>query len=277
MTKGVDYSIDPSDGLRVAEVGDWSEEKHLRLKHYVDITRDTRRKFDHNGCSYTDLYCGPGRARLRDSGKIVDGSPLVAAIEAQKAVPFTQLHIGDLDRQNVEACCKRLAAKSIDGVSAYVGEAAETAEQVVRSLNPYGLHIAFLDPFSIAALPFEVIRTLAQVKRMDLIIHVSTMDLQRNVKRDLESGALGRFAPGCTEVVDRRQRNEILVREVFRHWRKLISDLDFKMSDNIERIAGTKNQPLYWLVLASRHNLARKFWAAVSNVGPQGRLFGDSL
>lgn len=275
MTKGIQYSIDPDDGLKVAEVGEWSEEKHLRLRRYVDITRETRRKFDRNGCSYTDLYCGPGRARLRDSGKTVDGSPLVAALEASKAVRFTQLHIGDKDSENVEACCKRLAARSVTGVTPYVGEAIQTAKQVVQKLNPYGLHIAFLDPFSIGALPFGVIETLAQVKRMDLIIHVSTMDLQRNVKRDLKSGALDHFAPGCSDVVDYRQRNEILVRDVFRHWRNLIANLGFKMSDNIERITGTRNQPLYWLVLASRHNLAQKFWGAVSNVGPQGRLFGD--
>ena len=48
------------------------------------------------------------------------------------------------------------------------------------AINPYGLHLAFLDPFNLAQLPFSIIERMLRVKRMDMIIHVSVQDLQRN-------------------------------------------------------------------------------------------------
>jgi len=59
---------------------------------------------------------------------------------------------------------------------------------------------------------------------------------------------------------------------VFRHWRSCLASLDYKVSDNIERVSGARNQPLYWLVLASRSELADKFWGQISQVNPQRAL-----
>ena len=41
---------------------------------------------------------------------------------------------------------------------------------------------------------------------------------------------------------------------------------------NTQLITGSKNQPLYWLLLAAKHDLAHKFWATASNVEGQGKL-----
>jgi three-Cys-motif partner protein len=96
------YEIDPEDGLRRAIVGDWAPEKHLRLQKYVDITRAVRRKFGGNA-TYIDLYCGPGRARLRKTGDVVGGSALVAATEAlRRRNPYREVIIGDLDPVSVK-------------------------------------------------------------------------------------------------------------------------------------------------------------------------------
>lgn len=270
------YCADPLDGSRVAKVGEWASEKHLRLRRYVDITRATRRKWsqDYNHqTSYIDLYCGPGRAIVKGTNDLIDGSALVAATEAMnKGVPFDQIYIADLDRENVAACASRLKARGCRDVRPLVGAAAETASRVVQSLDHKSLHIALLDPFNIKALPFDVIRTLAWVKRMDMIIHVSTMDLQRNIQRMMKNGVLSAFAPGWEKFVDPNQRNELVVRAVFQHWRACIEALDYRISDNIERVAGAKNQPLYWLVLATRSELADTFWGQVSHIHPQGEL-----
>jgi hypothetical protein len=59
------------DGLPLDEVGAWAKEKHERLRKYVDISRAARRKFVEGpgGASYIDLYCGSGRAVIRDRGR----------------------------------------------------------------------------------------------------------------------------------------------------------------------------------------------------------------
>src|ERR1700687_210011 len=63
--------IEGDDGLPAEEVGIWAVEKHKFLKRYLDISRATRQKFlgDGNaGATYIDLFCGTGRARIRETG-----------------------------------------------------------------------------------------------------------------------------------------------------------------------------------------------------------------
>lgn len=265
------YENDPIDGLRRAIVGNWAPEKHLRLQKYVDITRAVRRKFGGNA-TYIDLYCGPGRARMRQTDEVGDGSAIVAAIEAGTRVPFREIIIGDLDPVNVDACEARLKRLASSPVRAYKGTAEDVAAALLPTLNPTGFNLAFLDPFNIEALPFSVIQTLARAQRMDLLIHVSIMDLLRNVRTMMASGKLDRFAPGWEKHVKSAATNSALMMMVFAYWRELLKGLDYKVSSNIERVTGSRNQPLYWLVLASKHDLADKLWGEVSQVEPQRRL-----
>lgn len=266
------YEDDPIDGLRRAIVGDWAPEKHLRLQKYVDITRAVRRKFGGNA-TYIDLYCGPGRARLRQTGEVVEGSAILAASEAAQRVPYREIIIGDIDPVNVAACAVRLARLGFNNVRAYTGTSAEVAAEILPTLNPTGLNLAFLDPFNIEALPFGMIQTLAQAQRMDLLIHVSIMDLQRNVRSMMASGKLDAFAPGWEKALKPVGTNRALVMAAFAYWRGLLTGLGYEVSANIERVTGNRNQPLYWLVLASKHSLADKLWGEVCQVEPQRRLF----
>jgi hypothetical protein len=104
------YEIDDADGLRREVVHAWSvEEKHARLRRYVDICRAVRRKFRRYGrpAGYVDLYCGPGRARVEETGQVVDGSAVVAATEAQRHDPFSEVWVADADPVNLGACRAR--------------------------------------------------------------------------------------------------------------------------------------------------------------------------
>ncbi|MGE7137437.1 three-Cys-motif partner protein TcmP [Luteibacter sp. NPDC031894] len=265
------YEVDPQDKLVRAIVGGWAEEKHKRLRHYVDISRGARRKFKGNS-TYIDLYAGSGRARIRGTtDQVIDGSPLVAVAEAGRTVPFGEVYLAEYEPANLEACVARLGRITAPPISTYVGKAETTVHEVAARLSPTGLHLAFLDPFNIDAMPFGIIETLAAFEHMDLIIHVSVMDLQRNVKRLMANGRLSAFAPGWETAVDPHARNSIVVVEIMRYWQALIGRLGLKVS-HVERVAGNRNQPLYWLVLAGRHPLADQFWAEVSNVTSQRRL-----
>lgn len=266
------YELDPADGLRRELVGPWAQEKHQRLRHYVDISRAARRKFQGNS-TFIDLYCGPGRARIKNSNIVIPGSAIAAASEAQRHSAFGEIYIADLDETNVAHCEQRLAQEHIQPVFSFVGEAETTVRTIRQKLSPSALHLAFLDPYNIQALPFSVIRTLAELPRMDLLIHVSTMDLQRNVKAFMANGKLDRFAPGWRERVEPAARNDVALLAVFHHWCDLIRKLGYQeVGDLVERVSGARNQPLYWLVLASKNSLGKEFWGKVSNVSPQQRL-----
>jgi len=138
------------------------------------------------------------------------------------------------------------------------------------------LHFAFLDPYSLGALPFSVIRKLASVKRMDLLIHVSAMDLKRDLHNYIRPEGpkdLDEFAPRWRDHVDTRQRQDIVRQEIFDYWRLLIKGLGTAPNDCIEAIENSKSSDLYWLVFVARHKLAHKLWEEIANVSPQDRLF----
>lgn len=266
------------DGLPLAEVGLWGpEEKHERLKRYIDISRATRKKFlgpRKAGATYIDLFAGPGRARVRETGQIVDGSPVLALKVAREGgAPFSKIHIGDRQPEYVEACKRRLEVLSAP-VQHYVGPARETVEQVAAKLDRYGLHFAFLDPYDLESLPFLIIERLAQFKHMDMLVLVNVMDLQRNLDRYIDSAEcpLDAFAPDWRKAIDVSQSHSTIRQQIRQHWLSLISALDMQPSGGIELVTGGKNQPLYWLVLISRHPRAHDFWEKIRQVGPQRRL-----
>ena len=265
------------DGLPLDEVGPWALQKHELLRKYVDISRGVRTKFINGpgGASYIDLFCGTGRAVIRDTGEVIDGSPLVAFKCARLGgASFSQVHIADASIDKCKATEQRLIAAG-GSPSTYVGVAEQTAKQVVKHLNPYGLHFVFLDPFNLQALPFSVIEAFARLKRVDMLIHVSAQDLQRNLGRYIQPGdsRLDNFAPGWRKAVSLNQSQRAIRAGILSHWASKITALGLPPAKHVELVTGpTKNQRLYWLVFVGRHELASEFWDKIRNLWGQGQL-----
>jgi three-Cys-motif partner protein len=265
------------DGLPAQEVGVWAKEKHRLLRRYVDICRATRKKYigkSKGGASYIDLFCGPGRAKIRDTGEWIEGSAVTAwNMSVQGGAPFTKVIIGDADEECLEAATARLRQVGAPVIALH-GTAKETASRALKESEPYGLNFAFLDPFNLGALDFKTFRTLSQIRRIDILVHVSKMDLQRNAAnytREEEETAFDAFAPGWRDHVDTRQSLQNIRMGVFQFWRELIASTGVWPSDDVRLVCGSRNQPLYWLLLAAKHDLAHKFWKEISDDG-QGKL-----
>jgi three-Cys-motif partner protein len=266
-----------ADRLPITVVGAWTLEKHERLVKYVDITRAVRRKFTPTETTYIELFCGPGRSIIRGTRKIIGGSPIRAARTAKESgVPYTNIHLADLNKIFVEAVCERMP-DGVGKVYRYFGKAESTVDQIFKNLNKEGLHFAFLDPYKLE-LPFVILEKLAKVNRMDMLVHVSIQDFQRNLDRYVreQDGPLDRFAPGWRKVVNKRDTGRNIRIAIFNHWLGLIrSKLNMAASEGeeIATVVGSKRQPLYWLVLVARHPLAHKFWKQIRNISKQGELF----
>lgn len=264
------------DGLPASDVGIWTLEKHERLKKYIDSAHGARRRFA-GRTTYVDLYCGPGRSRIRDTGKFVDGSPLVAwEAGGRKGDQFAEFLLADANPAYLDAARQRLEAKGAK-VRTFLGEAEVVVDQVLHALDPRGLHLALLDPFRLGDLPFSVIKRLAGVKRMDLLIHVSAMDLKRDLHNYLRTDGpkhLDRFAPQWRDKVDTNQRADLVRAAIFQHWKSLLKQLGTSANECVEAVENSKSSELYWLVFVARHKLAHKLWTDIANVTPQGRLFG---
>lgn len=267
-TKQTSYEPDPTDGYRRQIVGDWVHDKHMRLTRYVGISRAVRNKFTGfygSEATLIDLYCGPGKIRTKKSKEVLDGSAVAAWNEATKLkAPFSKVHVADLIEANVDACRVRLERFGAR-VEPEVGPAVETVRRIVPKLNPHGLHFAFLDPFDLKTLPFEIIETLARVKRIDLLIHVSTSTLRRNIKRWLESPdetSLDVFAPGWRDAID-LSGTDFKTRGLYiNYWCDLVRQLGLQTSHKsfVRVRGGPTNAPLYELAFAARNPKAIEFW-----------------
>lgn len=267
---------DPDDGLPVTCVGEWAEDKHERVRKYVDITRAVRAKFANNaGASFIDLFSGPGRSRIQYSQKLIDGSALTAAKTASDPVSrFSTIHIGDTNSTFLEAAMTRLA-RHCDHILPYKGAAEITVGQVCENLHASELNVAFLDPYDLGALPFSIIERLGRQSRMDVIIHVSLHDLQRNLQRyvDSENSPLDRFAPGWREHVDPRTQTKQQMRlAVLNFWKDKMTSARLAAAQGVEKVTGSRKQNLYWLVFAAGHPLANRFWDAIRDIDPQRKL-----
>lgn len=271
------YETDPDDGLIRGIIGAWSaEDKHQRLKGYIYASHGARRKFSKDfgkDTGFVDLYCGPGRARVRDAeSKVVDGSAVIAAKKGSECTPFQRFVIGDVDADLVAACEKRLASSGATKILPLVGPAEETAEFAIRFLDKSSLNLSFVDPFN-AGLPFSILETLGQIERMDLLIHFSGMDYKRNLQSMMKDGRLDKLAPGWEEVISSKMGINELRNVIFSHWKSLLeSKLKYKVNDTIVAVKGPNNAEIYRLVFASRHKLADKLWSEVSNLESQRNL-----
>jgi three-Cys-motif partner protein len=270
--------IEGDDGMPAEEVGSWAKEKHDYLCRYIDISRATRAKYigdRKGGTTFIDLFCGPGRCQVRETGEWIDGGVVAAWKKScEGRAPFTQIYIADLDAQRRRAAAERLRRLNAPVIE-IDGAAAQAVKEIVTQPNTtHALNLAFLDPFDLANLSFDIIVALASLKRIDMLIHVSQMDLQRNAVSYAiaDESAFDSFAPGWRDKVARGQSQQALRQQVLQYWRGKVADLGVWPSTEMRLLKGGKNQPLYWLLLAAKHELAHKFWATASNVEGQGKF-----
>src|ERR1700720_2498301 len=91
------YSLDER-GLLVENVGPWATDKLKIVTDYIQASGAARRRYLRSGAGYIDVFCGPGRSRIRTTGMFIDGSPIAAFTKAKGSLaPFTTMHISDAD------------------------------------------------------------------------------------------------------------------------------------------------------------------------------------
>lgn len=258
---------DPEDGLPVAEAGEWAAEKHRLLADYVAATRFVRGKVKRHrpAPAYVDLFSGPGRACITKTGEIIDGSPLVAWKAATgRENPFTSALISDTHKGYPDAAEKRLTRLEAP-VAALRADAVDAAKWAAGQLDPNSYHLAFVDPYNLGDLPWDVFTVMLPHQHLDFIVHFSQGDLTRNLDAysAQEQSSLDLFAPGWRDKVG-EMRDPVQTRGMFfEHWISLFEREGYKLAESIP-FRNSRNVPLYRLVLLSRAPLAKKIWKSVA-------------
>lgn len=259
------------DGLAVQCVGAWAKEKHDFLRRYIDATREVRRKYVEpgalGGAAFIDLFAGPGRARIRDTGEFIDGSPLLALRQVE--APFTRAILCDLDAENVTSLAKRTAPFSSRTVIVE-GDCNEKIDEIVRAIPAYGLNLALIDPFGVRALHFETIRRLAAFVRMDILLHFPTNTIKRNLHEAKFHEKVDRFFGTTTWRGKITEASDVVqLIDLLRDQLRPLGYTDVKL-DSMP-IKNDKNNVLYHLVFASKHERADKIWQSITQTDGKGQ------
>jgi three-Cys-motif partner protein len=178
------------------------------------------------------------------------------------------MYVGDLVPERAQACESRLRALGAS-VTSFAGPAVETVKDMVLSVPPGSLCMAFIDPYNLERLAFSIIRELAKLT-VDLAINFSTMDLQRNAELEFDPNR-ARFddtAPGWRQhpsVLSASKQNVKLA--FFNYWCSLVQGLGFQHSQEMPLVYNDHSRPIYRMVFFARHKLPTRIWGDVAR-GP---------
>lgn len=279
-----------SDKLPVQCVGAWAEDKYYFLERYLNASREARRKFsDRGNAVFIDLFSGPGHCIIREKKtEIISGG--FRATELNET-PFNEYIFCDINEDNIEAFRQRTQQKQ--NCIFYTGDSNKTIESIVNHLkkNDYRYHCAYVDPFAPENLNFNTLKTLAQLKRMDMLIHFPIGSIHRNLDNWMgkTNTILDNFLGTNVwrERIENARKNGkyndyYVLTDVFKEQLKSIGypeeGLQFQESEGdllfqlpAVAIKNTRNRNLYVLILASKHPLGQKIWNSVIKIDSKGQ------
>lgn len=278
------YLEPEDDGLLMRPAGPWAADKLDYLVRYINAFETAMR----NRWAvryYIDLLSGPGKNRLRESGKILLGSPLIALTTQH---PFTHYMFVDNSLGNTQALQERCSASPFkDRVNILTGDCNELVDHIVDRIRPdarRSLNLAFLDPEGME-LHWATVEKLAQLPRMDLIINYPQGGLNRCMKRAFETSPpteVDQFFGDTKwrQIYGDYQQGRLTERLHF-HLLDLYKSKLEKLGYQVRRDEDTgdsplirnaqRRAPLYRLLFASKHPLGSEFWESITRREPSGQ------
>ena len=290
------YLRPQNDGLPMRSFGPWVAEKLDYLERYINIFETSMHDKPWRKRHYIDLFAGVGKC-VTESQTVYLGSPLLSLTTAY---PFTDYFFVDLDPDNIEILRQRCNVSPMrDHVSCSVSDSNLIVHEIVENIltvdHEYlpgrwpSLNLAFLDPDGLE-LHWETVATLAQISRMDLIVHYPQGGLNRTMPQAYsaeEQTAVDLFFGGTDwrtiyEKWSKRQTRFGIHRPLMDHYKEKLQQLGYEEAFRDDEVGdeplirnAKRNAPLYRLLFASKHRLGHDFWQKVTrrDVFGQRRLF----
>jgi len=260
------------DGFLLPEVGDWATTKHRKIGYYSSLfATSMKRKWQ---CRvYIDLFACAGKSRLRESNKIVPGSPLLALSVDD---PFDKYVFCEGNPDHMTALKERIKKYFPDRDCSFIeGDTNQCLDRLFSVAPQFsrafrGLAFCFVDPYRKAELAFSTLKEIAERLYVDFLVLIpSYMDIGRNEKhytRD-DNKSLDRFLGTDSwraAWANRKRRSQnfgVFITDVFCQQMKTLR-YRYENPDDLELIRMETGQhlPLYHLGFFSRSKLGLHFW-----------------
>jgi three-Cys-motif partner protein len=265
------------------DVGAWTEDKLYYWNRYIEITTSAmvgNPKW-RGGIVYVDIFAGPGICTLRESGRRIPGSPLLAAWAPK---PFDRILLCEKYTELAAACKRRLDATPIaDRVIMFVGDCNLEINRIEEAIPKSALVLAFVDPEGLHV-HFDTIATLTNERRVDLLVlFADRMDIVRNVDlyASQDESNLDRFLG--SNLNWRQKWAQLTNRDpgsICKFFTELYKDqlvTELGYTALTDQVMKSSRSALYRVIYASKHPLGLKFWKEISRIDRSGQrgLFSD--
>jgi three-Cys-motif partner protein len=259
------------DGLYYQDqVGPWVEDKHRLVSLYETLfSTGMKRKWDVRVC--IDLYAGPGLVRVRETGKFLWGSPLLA-LRAKD--PYDK-YIFCENNPTALSALKTRVGKLFPGVDvSYVeGSCDEAVEEIckkipIASRDQRVLSFCFVDPCDLS-IRFSTIKRISETFVDFLVLLALGMDANRNLQHYLDSdnhkvddllGMPHWRTEWEAQCLKHKASFPQFLAETFAKQMETLGYLPVEFHQMKSVRSDAKNLPLYRLALFSRHKLAYDYW-----------------
>jgi three-Cys-motif partner protein len=263
-------------------VGDWAEEKGRLLWYYCDLFA-TSMKGKWAERVYIDLFAGAGKGHVRETSKVILGSPLLALMVK---TPFDRYIFCEEDPVRFNALQRRVETEhATSDVRFVAGDVNAHPEKVLAEMPPFSsshkvLGFCFADPFGLQNLKFSTIETLA-TRFMDFLILIPVMDPQRawHHYQDPSNHTVDDFLGTAEWRVEWERKRTSQSLDAFIGWflDERMKERGFLHGGVREAVlvrSAAKNAPLYRLGFFSKSPLGARFWReAKKYTSPQRKLF----
>jgi three-Cys-motif partner protein len=259
-----------SDGLPARESGAWVLDKKVYVERYLGIfTKGVSNKWG-GKLAYVDLFSGPGKNVVRDTGEEVDGSPLLAL-----KFDFTRYVFVDVPEVLATLRTRLRNHPKFSRISFVEGDCNVVIDEVLKHLPANHLTLAFIDPTGLQ-IRFDTIRRLVHNRKVDLLMTIQFgMGIQMNLPQYIKSegDALTAFLGNSDWRKDTEQAATVSQagRRILDRYMAQLRTLDYLETKDLELVRNDQNTPLYFVVMASRHELGKKFWREVTKIAPSGQ------
>ncbi len=273
-----DYFVTvPDDGLFTNPIGSWAEDKYRYVGMYAEMF-STGMKNRWPRRVYLDLFCGPGYSRVRDAGRIVLGSPMIALSLPD---PFDAYVFADENPEALDALRSRVARLERQHVVTYIpGDANATVNRILETISEKSgmktLSFCFLDPYKLN-IHFETVRRIADGRAVDFLILLALyIDANRNVQWYIEEGnrTIDLFLGDRTwrDRWKRAARQGVSIVEFLANeYSARMAQIGFapmELDEMIKVRTTEKRLPLYYLAFFSKHDKGLEFWRQVRKYAP---------
>lgn len=257
-----------ADDLVYNDVGLWTEEKHRLVAYYSALfSKSMRDKWDER--VYIELYAGAGYARVRDTGRLIAGSPINALC---LDVPFDKYIFCERDPEKRSALQIRVKRHAPDADVTFIPSDCDSGVGEILTAIPQHsrtrrvLSLCFVDPNDIG-IKFSTLQALSQ-RFVDFIVLLALyMDAQRAEQQYVGKPTKINDLLGDASWLERWATAKLqgttfprFLAEAFASSMGQLGYIPPPFYSMKKVFFYEKNFPLYALGLFSRHKLAYELW-----------------